>query len=457
MISRSTPLLVAAPLLVAPWWPFSLLKEATGAAALAVCSKGYISRIAQADVMRDHLLPEPGMGLIAWAMSIDVNAAQQEVRARVFGGFESRSVFKPGRGCTLTYDGVPEPKALSSSAGQSSDPFHLGASDVVEPHNPSLRSALDRAFAERRSGPPRRTQAVVIVHKGRIVAERYAQGLGPETPLLSHSIAKSVVNALIGILVQEGKLRVTDRAPIAAWKGDERASITVDQLLKMRAGFGFDEGSGASIATHIWHTEPNTAEAAAAAASLTVPGQQWGYCSRCYILLSRIIGDVVGGGPQGVKDFAERELFVPLGMRSVTLEFDAAGTMMGANAMYATPRDFARFGLLYLSDGRIGERRVLPTGWVEYSTQASPGTGYGAGFWLNNTSAEIGEWPIKWGIPGAPRDAFMARGYMGQYIVVVPSLDLVIVRMGQSHTPAMEIDSVGALVRDTAAIVQQDR
>jgi CubicO group peptidase (beta-lactamase class C family) len=121
---------------------------------------------------------------------------------------------------------------------------------------------------------------------------------------------------------------------------------------------------------------------------------------------------------------------------------------MGANAMYATPREFARFGLLYLDGGVVGGRRVLPEGWVEYSTRATKGTGYGAGFWLNNTSAPLAEWGTNWGIPGAPRDSYMARGYLGQYIVVVPSADLVVVRMGQSHARSGDLASVGVLVRN---------
>ena len=173
----------------------------------------------------------------------------------------------------------------------------------------------------------------------------------------------------------------------------------------MNAGFGFDEGGGASIATHIWYNEPDTAAAAAEAEMRSQPGEEWGYCSRCYALLARVVGDKIGGGPQGLRDFAQRELFDPLGMRGVTLEFDASGTMMGGQASFATPRDWARFGLLYLRDGVIGDRRILPEGWVAYSTRPTGDSGYGAGFWLNTTDAEIADWHMHWGIPGAPRDA----------------------------------------------------
>jgi CubicO group peptidase (beta-lactamase class C family) len=222
--------------------------------------------------------------------------------------------------------------------------------------------------------------------------------------------------------------------------------ITIENLLRMNAGFGFDEGGGASVATHMWFAEPNTARFAASAELQSAPGTRWGYSSRSFTLLSRIVADRLNANPQAFRDFAWRELFGPLGMTSFTPEFDATGTFMGAQASFATPRDWARFGQLYLDDGVVAGKRILPEGWVKWTTTPTPGSGYGAGFWLNNTDEVIEPWNMRWGIPGAPRDAFMARGYMGQYIVIIPSAKLVIVRFGQSHGKGAGIESVGALV-----------
>ena len=433
--------------------PAGLLNEATGSMSQTLCSKTFVSGLPADEVMRDHLLPEPGMGAIAWGLHYDIDREGKNVRTTVFSGSERTAEFKSGRGCTLRYPGVPAPAALRSLPHAPALLPDIAGADVVTPQDRRLVAALDAAFAEPSSGPPRNTQAVVVVRGGRVIAERYAAGIGPDTPLLSHSMAKSLVNALIGVRVREGALNATDKAPVAAWKtaADAHANITIDNLLRMNAGFGFDEGSGASTATHIWYTKPDMAAAAAAADLKSAPGAAWGYCSRCFITLSRILGDSIGGGPQGLSDFAHRQVFDPLGMHSVTLEFDPTGTMMGANAVLAAPRDWARFGLLYLHDGVVGDRRILPEGWVKYSTTPTGANGYGAGFWLNTTDASIPEWHMKWGIPGAPRDAFMARGYMGQYTVIVPSADLVIVRMGQSHGRNAEIASVGKLVADVIA------
>lgn len=436
--------------------PAALVKEATGSVSQTLCSKVFITNLPPEEVMRDHLLPELGMGAIAWALHYDIDRDRREVSARALG-VKSRAVFREGRGCTLTYPGMPAPEALTPLPHAPASLPEIAGPDVVTPYNPQLAAALDEAFAEPKKGAPRKTQAVVIIQGGRVIAERYAPGFTPQTPLLSHSIAKSVVNALMGVLVREDRLHVESKSGLAAWSRDERAGITIDNLLRMNSGFGFDEGSGASAATHIWYTQPDMAAAASEAKATSAPGTQWGYCSRCYIILSHLIGEQVGGGPQGLRDFAQREIFDPLGMRSVTLEFDPSGTLMGANSMYATPRDWARFGLLYLYDGVVGGRRILPEGWTAYSMRPTGDAGYGAGFWLNNTNGEMPEWRTRWGIPGVPRDAFAARGYMGQFVVIVPSEDLVIVRFGQSHGRTQALESVGALVHAVSSIARHQR
>jgi CubicO group peptidase (beta-lactamase class C family) len=424
--------------------PNALLSEASGAVSQTLCSKVFVSGLSPEVVFREHLRPEPGMGLIAGAIRYDVDHEAREVRTRIGGRFATRAVFAEGRGCTLVFGDDAAPAPLSAPPRVAALQADIAGPDVVAPENEALAAALDRAFADGE------TRAVVVVRHGRVIAERYAEGYGVEMPLLSHSMAKSVVNALVGLLVRDGRLDVNAVAPVA-WRDEaRRGRVTIDNLLRMNAGMGFDEGGGASIATHMWYTQSDTAAFAATARFGAEPGAEWGYSSRSYTLLSKIIGDELGG-PEGVRDYAERELFGPLGMAHVTLEFDGAGTMMGAQGLFATPRDFARFGLLYLHDGLAGERRILPEGWVAYSTRPTGESGYGAGFWLNTTRTRIPEWGMRWGIPGAPQDAFMARGYLGQYTVIVPSADLVVVRMGASHGGGAGIASVGALVRDAIA------
>lgn len=437
--------------------PQSLPYEASGSISQTLCGKTFVARLDPDDVFQEHQLPEPGMWLIAWAITYHVNRIEKLVSTDILGFFSRRSAFTTGRGCTLAYEGHSAPVPLSEREHTPALLPSIAERDEPVTGSADLAQAMLTAFTPPASDRTALTKAIVIVHNGRVIAERYTAGYSPSNALLSHSIAKSVVNALIGILVRDGKLTLTDKAPVEAWRSpnDPRAAITIDNLLRMNAGFGFDEGGGASPATHMWFSEFDTAHFAAEAQLESPIGRDWGYSSRSYAILSRIIADKVSGGPQGVKDFAQRELFDPLGMHSVTLEFDAYGTMMGANAMFATPRDWAKFGLLYLNKGKIGETQILPLGWVAYSARPTGRTGYGAGFWLNNTHTTIAHWGLRWGIPGAPADAFFSRGYLGQFVVVVPSQNLVIVRFGISRNPGSEAATIGRLVKDTISALKQ--
>jgi len=428
-------------------FPSRLFAEASSATSQTLCSKVFISGLDPKQAFDDHMAPEPGMFLISWAVVPDIDRVRGEVRTTIAGFYPRRSVYAAGRGCTLSYPGFENPLPLGALPPVQALQPPLAGEQTVVATNPLVRAAIDRAFTDT-SGDPLRTKAVVVLHEGRLIGERYAPGVGPGTPLLGHSITKSVVNALVGVLARDGMLSVSDKAPVRAWQSadDERQAITIENLLRMNAGFGFDEGGGASVATHMWYGEPDTADFAASAELQSAPGTHWGYSSRSFTLLSRIVADRLKANPQELRDFAWRELFGPLGMTSFTPEFDATGTFMGAQASFATPRDWARFGQLYLDDGVVAGKRILPEGWVKWTTTPTPGSGYGAGFWLNNTDEVIEPWNMRWGIPGAPRDAFMARGYMGQYIVIIPSARLVIVRFGQSHGKGAGIESVGALV-----------
>jgi CubicO group peptidase (beta-lactamase class C family) len=442
---RRTALIALALLAVgATFRPERLIRIASGATSQNVCSGTFVTGLDPDRVYAEEIRPEGGMGLVAWALQYDVDRDARRVRTTIFGGFETVSAFHDGYGCRLeSADAVPLPPG--SERTESRPRNDIAGPDLVAPADLALTRALDAAFAPKEDGADRFTRAIVVVHGGRVIAERYARGIGIDTPLLGHSLAKSVTNALVGILVRDGKLSLDHTLAPAAWG----AHVSVDQLLRMISGLPLDEGAGPGLAQQMWFTEPDDDAFAERTPLAAEPGRKWAYGNLGYAVLSRLVRDAAGGTPRAVADFARTELFEPLGMTRATMEFDGAGSPMGGNAFFASARDWARFGLLYLNDGVVDERRILPEGWVGDATRRTLDTGYGAGFWLDVTDAPMEVWPgARWGMPGAPADAYFGRGYLGQYVVVVPSEKLVVVRMGVSRARGGGIESMGALVHD---------
>ncbi len=289
-----------------------------------------------------------------------------------------------------------------------------------------LDRSLDHAFAQPESLGT--TNAMVIVHRGAIVRERYADGLDATTTHVSWSMAKSMLHATIGILVREGRLDVAAIADDPAWRaaGDPRGSITIDQLLKMRSGLLFHEDYVDEHTSHVIEMlfgagKPDSAAYAAALPLEHEPDSVFHYSSGTSNILSAMVARLLGVRGDAYRAFLRRELWDPLGMKSAEPRFDEAGHWIASSFVFATAQDFARFGLLYLRDGVWAGRRILPEGWVDYArtytgTDEETGLGYGAHWWLV---------PSDLGI-------FRCSGYNGQRIIVVPPLDLVVVRLGVS-------------------------
>jgi len=464
MIRRRTILIVAAATAVAALaWSAARAGNvpvvATGFVANVLCSETFVSGIDPAKTLTETTAAMPGVGLITWGLDYKLDRKKKDVTVTLLGFARSHAVYRGKFGCYLDHgeavtdvaaaaDETPQPSLLADIAGPS----------VVAPSNPQLAVALDRAFAEPAAPPSKGTRAVVIVKDGRIVAERYADGYGIDTPLLGFSVTKSVISALAGILVRQGKLALDRPAPIAAWSNpdDPRHGITVDQLLRHTAGLALGSSLNASLGSafepvnRMKFMETDMAAFAEAAELESTPGSNWNYHDGNYLILSHLIRNATGGKPSDVLHFARRELFDPLGMRHVTIEFDGAGTPEGSTQMLAPARDWARFGMLYLDDGVVGGQRILPAGWVSYSASPTPGAfvGYGAGFWTNLGDSRGARYRIE---QGWPRDAFFAKGSIGQYVIVIPSQRLVIARFGRTVNWPLDADGVSQLVSDVVA------
>jgi len=385
-----------------------------------------------------------------------IDSVHHSVTASLAGFVARRAVHRRGLGCALVLNGLIPPilpdrhETIASPADVS--PRDAAAS-VEGAWAGEIEAAVARAFSEPDSKRLRRTLAVVVMWRGRIVAERYATGIGPDTPLAGWSVTKSVMNALAGILVKRGRLMLDEPVPVPEWQqpGDARASITLDHLLRMSSGLRFDEGM-ASPRSDVMRMLFEVGDAAAFATRMELyfsPGTTWQYSSGTSNILARVIRNVLHDETEYLT-FPRRALFDRLGMSSAVMETDASGTFVASSYMYATARDWARFGTLYLQDGVWNGERLLPEGWVTYTTSPAPADNtrrYGAHFWLQ-VPDEYGGASTRLSVP-----AFHAAGHEAQFVTIVPSREVVIVRLGRTRYP--DAWDHPAFVRDVLAGLDQ--
>lgn len=293
-----------------------------------------------------------------------------------------------------------------------------------------LTALLDHAFADVAPDDLDETHALVVVQGGKLITERYWTGFGPEVTCPSWSKAKSITQALVGLLVKDGRLDIYEPAKVLEWlndEGDSRADITLDQLLRMSSGLAFREdyvdGQASDVIEMLFGKgKDDTAYFAASFPLQYAPGAFWSYSSGTTNIIARCAADAAMAHGADFERFMRERLLDVIGMTSAQPKFDKAGTFIGSSFCYARPRDFAKFGLLYLRDGVWEDTRILPEGWVDYARtptwqqEEAQDTPYGAHWWL--------------GMGG--EGSFSANGYDGQFTVCIPDLDMVIVRHGKT-------------------------
>ncbi len=361
----------------------------------------------------------------------------------------STSVFRPGLACSNTGGlAVEEVLAIGIKDAVAQGFVQTDSGNFLTGESPSFLSAkaktavrqvVDQAFLESTDDIYQRknTRAVLVHHKGQLLAERYAEGFDHTSALRGMSMTKSATSALVGILVGKGKLDIESPAPVTSWPDEPGyKEITSDNLLKMTAGFDYNEAyetDPRNLLSTMLMTQADMPAFAAKTPLLGQTGEFWDYQTVHSVLLQEVIRNAIDDD-QAYFQFPQKELFDKLGMNNSFFQADAKGTFTGGAFMYASGRDWLRLGLLYLNDGvhvaPDGKReRILPEGWVEYSvTPSKPSLqkrAYGAQIWLNAAGPERL-------FPKLPEDAYAFQGHYGQYVVVVPSLDLVIVRLGMT-------------------------
>jgi CubicO group peptidase (beta-lactamase class C family) len=363
-----------------------------------------------------------------------VDYKNKEVTSR-FLLWKSKAVFNEGLGCTLVND-FSESAVRNLHYSQqvlpevNPDTIPWPAGDKLADTVPSginiqkINEILNRAFAD--SLPYKGTFAVTIVYKDQIVAERYRSDFTPHTLLLSWSMAKSFTNAMVGLMVKEGKVNISNTLNFKEWANDGRKNITLNNLLHMNSGLEFNEKyskTRLTDATTMLFKHGDMGDYAAEKKLLVKPDSIWEYSSGTPNIIQDYLRSLIGNDTQYMA-YPRKTLFNRIGMRSAIWETDASGTFIGSSFLYATSRDYARFGLLYLHNGNWLGEQLFPDDWVYYTTTPAKGSGgkYGALLWLNRSGV----------FPGVPDDLFYCDGYDGQYIFIIPSTQLVVVRNGCS-------------------------
>jgi CubicO group peptidase (beta-lactamase class C family) len=408
----------------------------TGYGAKNLCSCAYLSGRTEQSVIDNELSAFPlSIG------TFKLHPEDSSATASVFGFAEHKAIYRKGLGCTLLNEISEEelrnqkfnlPKPLGNQDNIAWPMGNLIRDTILQDINYELlNKTVEDAFAEPGETKNRRTRAILVLYDGQIIAEKYAEGFDQNTRQLGWSMAKSVTNSLIGILVRDGKLSLNDVAPFAEWKNDNRANLTINNLMQMSSGLNWEENySKPSDATNMLFKTKDAGLFASHATLTREPGKVFQYSSGTSNMLAWIVRNAVGDS--AYYTFASERLFKKTGMHSMILEPDAGGTYVGSSYAFATARDWARFGLLFLNDGMFNGDRILPEGWSEYSSTPCEGADmgqYGAQFWLNaGSKTDV----VKRMYPDVPVDLFWADGYEGQNVFILPSKDLVVVKLSQS-------------------------
>lgn len=423
----------------------SLMPIITGYAAKNLASAVFVSGRAQQDVETLDL----NFSFISFTKNT-VDFEKQTVTSRFLWG-KSVAVYRPGFGCTLLQD-----KDYSELKAVAFPEMHLPVYDpdtVAWPMGnliPDTATGADvarlNAVREKlieKDGYGGHAFAFVVLHRGFPVAEGYNQGIDSHTKLLSWSMAKSFTSALAGVMVKDDLIDIDLPCRWPTWQNDDRRNITINDLLRMQSGLGWNEDYGnRSDVTVMLHCEADFAEYAANKPLANPPGEKWYYSSGTTNIVSALMRRALSNDNAYYK-YPHERLFSRIGIQNAVFEPDEAGTLTGSSYLYVTARDYARFALLYLNDGVFNGERILPEGWVDYTTSATAGSNgvYGSGFWLNGDKA----------LPAAPADMYLCKGHDGQRIFIIPEKELAVVVL--SYSPKGNPMDFNALLEDVLAAV----
>lgn len=432
IVIATTILLTVAGLL---YWS---LPVATGYAAHYLCTQTLIADREPDGVFRREVAPiNPLLRLVRF----HVDKVQATVRATGLGFIRpATALYRPGLGCTLIV--ATNAESLNRQSAQLALPppptMHVehspdsGTAEQGERQSEQLQTVLDRAMQEPTATSLRNTQAVVVMQHGKLLAERYARGIHPDTPLLGWSMTKTVTALLTGILVQDGKLSLDQDALLPDWSSprDPRHAIRLQHLLQWTSGLDFKEGHGpGSDTVNMLYRSGDMVRYAARRPLQATPGVRINYESGGSVLLAAILANAISSHPLDIVRFAHQRLFGPLGIQTAIMEPDAAGNLVGGSYMLASARDWSRIGQLILQQGNWQGSQIVSRDWIRFMSTPQgdwqDGT-HGAHLWLNA--------PVNGNkrFMSLPDDTVMLDGFNHQLVVIIPSRQLVVTRLGET-------------------------
>lgn len=400
-----------------------MLKVVTGYTAKCHCSNHFMTDRPKIDVDTVDL------DFLPVQASANIDTEQRTVTASLFGLGYQKAQFKEDLGCVLIQDDDDYKVTYKKTSRERPElPYPYG--DVVNPEDTvsgvdykALRKAVDSAFDPAGRYHKQKTSAVVVIHKDTMLMERYGQGFDKNTPIIGWSMTKSIMNALVGMLIKEGKLSLDDDSLFPDWAADERKEITLRHLLQMTSGLDWQEVYDAySDATEMLYITEDVVANSIDNTLAHAPGTYWYYSSGTSNIISGLIRRQFSSLEE-YYDYLHQRLYGRIGMQSALIETDESGNFIGSSFGYATARDWGRFGTLYLNEGYWLDDQVLPEGWVDFTRSPAPNSKgeYGGHFWLNVDQQYF---------PDLPGDMYSANGFQGQKTIIIPSKELVIVRLG---------------------------
>ncbi|WP_430410597.1 serine hydrolase domain-containing protein [Kordia sp.] len=369
-----------------------------------------------------------------------VDASKKIASASVFGLMTRKAVYRKGLGSVLITDDydfsqetpVPHRSAITRMTAYPYGGMKQKDTVFTNVNYDQINNAVTYAFAKVDDEDIKKTRAVLVIYKDQILAEQYAEGFDKDSKILGWSMTKSLISTMYGILQYQGKINVWDKAPIEEWKNDERKDITIHNLLQMNSGLEWEEDySKISDVTEMLFLKKDMTKPQAEKPLVGKPNETWYYSSGTSNLLSGILRKQFDTH-QGYLDFPYDEFIDKIGMHSMLIEADMEGNYVGSSYAWAKPRDWAKFGLLYLHRGNWNGEQLFDESWVDYITKPTPTSDgrYGAHFWLNAGGFH----------PDVPKDMYSANGYQGQRVYIIPSKNLVVVRFGLAGSDGMDFN-----------------